>query len=131
MFCVYDFVRGTLIPNMQVYDGENPNSIVIMDNCSIHHVQEVERDVIQQSGILPLLLPPHSPDLNPVEEAFIISVDINCNYIYNECIHEIVVRMRIRLHLPTSVGHLTRHIVSVMLCCVAINIDSNLLNNSW
>jgi len=65
----YDFVRGTLIPNMQVYDGENPNSIVIMDNCSVHHVQEVE-DVIQQSGILPLFLPPYSPDLNPVEEAF-------------------------------------------------------------
>jgi len=65
----YDFVRGTLIPNMQFYDGENPNSIVIMDNCSIHHVQEVE-DVIQQSGILLLFLPPYSPDLNPVEEAF-------------------------------------------------------------
>jgi len=58
----YDF---TLIPNMQFYDGENPNSIVIMDNCSIHHVQEVE-DVIQQSGILPLFLPPYSP----IEEAF-------------------------------------------------------------
>jgi len=33
--------------------------------------------------------------------------------------------------IPISVGHLTRHIVSVMLRCVAINIDSNLLNNSW
>jgi len=33
--------------------------------------------------------------------------------------------------IPISVGHLTRYIVSVMLCCVAINIDSNLLNNSW
>jgi len=29
--------------------------------------------------------------------------------------------------IPISVGHLTRHIVSVMLCCVVIDIDSNLL----
>ena len=54
---------------MQLYNGENPNSIVIMDNCSIHHVQEVQ-DVFQQSGILSLFLPPYSPDFNPVEEAF-------------------------------------------------------------
>ena len=50
-------------------DGQNPNSIIVMDNCSVHHVHEVV-DLIRQSGILLLFLPPYSPDLNPAEEAF-------------------------------------------------------------
>lgn len=32
----YDFLRGTLIPRMQPFPGLN--SIIIMDNCKIHHV---------------------------------------------------------------------------------------------
>ena len=35
----FNFVRGNLIPNMQPFPG--PHSILIMDNCSIHHVDEV------------------------------------------------------------------------------------------
>ena len=42
---------------------------VIMDNCSIHHVQEVI-NLFRTIGILVMLLPPYSPDYNPVEEAF-------------------------------------------------------------
>ncbi len=33
-----DFIRGTLIPEMQPFDGSNCKSIPITDNCSIHHV---------------------------------------------------------------------------------------------
>ena len=40
-----------------------------MDSCSVHHVNEV-REVLRQAGILALFLPPYSPDLNPLEEAF-------------------------------------------------------------
>ena len=40
-----------------------------MDSCSVHHVNEV-REVLRQAGILVLFLPPFSPDLNPLEEAF-------------------------------------------------------------
>ncbi len=36
-----DYVRGSLIPEMLPFDGQNPKSIAIMDNCSIHHVQTV------------------------------------------------------------------------------------------
>ena len=36
-----DFLRATLIPEMMPYDGSNPKSIIIMDNCSVHHIQEV------------------------------------------------------------------------------------------
>ena len=34
-----EFVQGKLVPEMQPYDGESPHSILVMDNCSIHHVQ--------------------------------------------------------------------------------------------
>lgn len=49
---------------MQSFPG--PNSV---DNCSIHHVQEVH-DLAQQLGIVLLYLPPYSPDYNPIEESF-------------------------------------------------------------
>ena len=65
----FDFIRGTLIPCMRPFDGVSPHSILIMDNCVVHHVIEV-RDVLQQAGIVVLFLPPYSPDLNPIEEAF-------------------------------------------------------------
>jgi len=65
----FDFSRATLIPEMLPFDGSNAKSIVIMDNCSIHHVQEV-KDLFSVAGILVLYLPPYSPDLNPIEMAF-------------------------------------------------------------
>lgn len=64
-----DFLRGTLIPNMQQYDGIASRSIVILDNCSIHHVTEVT-ELFREAGIVVFYLPPYSPDLNPIEELF-------------------------------------------------------------
>lgn len=66
---LYDFVRGSLIPNMQPFDGISPQSIAVMDNFSVHHIVEIT-ELFQYAGILPLFLPPYSPDLNPMEEAF-------------------------------------------------------------
>lgn len=43
MFC--DFVRQ-LVRFMSPYPG--PQSVLIMDNCAIHHVEEVE-DIAQQA----------------------------------------------------------------------------------
>lgn len=65
----YDFLCGTLIPSMHPYDGLSSNSVVIMDNCSIHHVNEVQQ-LLDNAGILVFYLPPYSPDLNPIEAAF-------------------------------------------------------------
>ncbi len=65
----YDFLRGTLIPQMMPFDGHNPHSVLIMDNCSVHHVDEVKK-LLRGAGIIVLFLPPYSPDLNPIEEAF-------------------------------------------------------------
>ena len=64
-----DFIQGVLIPEMMPFDGENPRSILILDNCSIHHVLPV-CETLRESGILTLFLPPYSPDLNPIEELF-------------------------------------------------------------
>ena len=64
-----DFIRGTLIPEMEPFDGSARKSIVIMDNCAIHHVQAVKK-MLEDAGIMLIYLPPYSPDLNPVEEAF-------------------------------------------------------------
>ena len=65
----FDFVRGSLIPEMMPFDGHNPKSIVVMDNCSIHHVQQVS-ELFLNAGILVLYLPPYSPDMNPIELLF-------------------------------------------------------------
>ena len=47
-----NFVRGKLIPSVQPFPGPN-----LMDNCSIHHVEEVKQET-------------YSPDYNPCEEMF-------------------------------------------------------------
>ena len=65
----FDFIRGTLIPHMGPFDGVSPHSILIMDNCSVHHVNKV-RKLLQQAGFFMLFLPPNSPNLNPLEKAF-------------------------------------------------------------
>ena len=65
----YDFVRGSLIPQMMPFNGTNPCSVAVMDNLSVHHVPEII-SLFQQAGILVMFLPPYSPDLNPMEESF-------------------------------------------------------------
>ena len=54
---------------MQPFDGENTWSILVLDNCSVHHVQEVSK-LLDEAGILHFFLPPYSPDFNPAEEMF-------------------------------------------------------------
>ena len=65
----FDFLWGTLTPHLMPFNGANPHSVLILDNCSILHIVEV-KDLLHQAGILVLFLPPYSPDLNPIEEAF-------------------------------------------------------------
>ena len=65
----YDFTCGSLLRHLMPFNGMNRNSIVIMDNCSIHHVDEVDQ-VFKDSSVLVHYLPPYSPDYNPIELAF-------------------------------------------------------------
>ena len=57
----YHFVQSSLLPQLMPYNGTNPNSVVVMDNCSIHHLYDVVR-LIHSVGALVLFLPPYSPD---------------------------------------------------------------------
>jgi transposase len=46
-----------------------PGQIVVMDNLGAHRPQRV-RKLIEERGCELLFLPPYSPELNPIEEAF-------------------------------------------------------------
>ena len=63
----YDFIRGFVIPEMEPFDGSPKKSVIIMDNCTIHHVHHIKQ-LLDDAGILLFFLPPYSPDLNPIEK---------------------------------------------------------------
>lgn len=65
----YDFVQTHLLPKLMPYNGTNPHSVVVFDNCAIHHVDAIVKS-IEEVGALVYFLPPYSPDLNPIEELF-------------------------------------------------------------
>jgi transposase len=60
-FLVY--IEHFLIPKL------TPGDIVVMDNLGSHKRQTVRRAIRAAGGKL-LFLPPYSPDLNPIEQAF-------------------------------------------------------------
>ena len=53
----YDFVTSILLPNLQPFKGINPHSIVVMENCAIHHVAEIV-PLIEEVGAIVHFLPP-------------------------------------------------------------------------
>ncbi len=63
------YVEDALVLYLQPFNGVNAHSIVVLDNASIHHVEEVV-DTIQHTGALVQFLPPYSPDMNPIEHTF-------------------------------------------------------------
>ena len=65
----YSFVQIHLIPHLMPFNGSNPHSVVIMDNCSIHHTMNIVES-IQEVGALVHFLPPYLPDFQPIEETF-------------------------------------------------------------
>ena len=64
-----EFVRHCLLPILKPFNGLNRNSIVVLDNASIHHLDKVQ-EAVDSVGALLWFLPPYSPDLNPMEECF-------------------------------------------------------------
>src|SRR5689334_17026129 len=61
IFCAY--VEQVLAPTLR------PGDSVIMDNLGSHKVAGV-REAIEACGASLIYLPPYSPDLNPIEQAF-------------------------------------------------------------
>lgn len=65
------FLKTKVLPLCNYYDPLNPqpNSVLIMDNASIHRGPEI-RALCNQYGVLLEYLPPYSPDYNPIKESF-------------------------------------------------------------
>ncbi len=71
--CVFDqpinatnfqaWVEQFLVPTLQ------PRDVVVMDNLSSHKAAAIRR-AIRKAGALLIFLPPYSPDMNPIEQAF-------------------------------------------------------------
>ena len=57
------YVDRVLAPELR------PGQVVVMDNLSLHKGPRV-RELIEERDCELLYLPPYSPDLNPIEEAF-------------------------------------------------------------
>jgi transposase len=57
------YVEKILLPSLQ------RGQIVVMDNLTAHKGDRI-RELIESAGCELLYLPPYSPDLNPIEEAF-------------------------------------------------------------
>jgi transposase len=57
------YVEQVLAPTLY------PGQIVVMDNLSAHKGERV-KELVEERGCQLLYLPPYSPDLNPIEEAF-------------------------------------------------------------
>ena len=57
------YIERVLAPTL------SPGRIVVMDNLSSHKSSRI-RELIEERGCELLYLPPYSPDLNPIEEAF-------------------------------------------------------------
>jgi transposase len=59
------FVEQVLAPALE----ERPDAIVVMDNLAAHKAEAV-RDALDRAGLGHRYLPPYSPDLNPIEQAW-------------------------------------------------------------
>jgi transposase len=57
------YLEQCLVPTLK------PGDIVVMDNLSAHKNEKV-RQIIEAAGAELRYLPPYSPDLNPIEQAF-------------------------------------------------------------
>ena len=58
-----------LLPHLIPLNGTNPNGIMILDNCAIHHVDGIV-ELFQEYGVMVHVLLPYSLDYYPIEEAF-------------------------------------------------------------
>ena len=57
------YVEQVLIPTLQ------PGDVVVLDNVTMHKQPDVQAAIEQVDATL-RFLPPYSPDLNPIEQAF-------------------------------------------------------------
>lgn len=64
-----EYVEQYIVPVLGTYELDEENSIVIMDNATIHISQRV-KDLIEEAGALLINTAPYSPGMNPIEYMF-------------------------------------------------------------
>jgi transposase len=91
------WVRRRLAPQLR------PGDVVLMDRLAVHRTVEV-RQLIEARGALLRLLPPYSPDLNPIEPAWgLVKKRLR------------TIAPRTGRHLRTAV-HRARHVITATHC---------------
>lgn len=66
-----EYFRTKVAPTLGNYRLQQANSVLVMDNCSIHHaVRDEVMRLARSVGAVIEFLPPYSPDYNPIEECF-------------------------------------------------------------
>ena len=60
------FVERYLLPHLMPFNGHNPHSVLVMDNCAVSSTVET----IYETGVIVHFLPPYSPDFNPIKSLF-------------------------------------------------------------
>jgi len=68
----FRYFENFVVPVLGSYAKREANSIVIMDNASIHHaiIEKMESLAWEEKGAIILFTAPYSPDLNPIEYFF-------------------------------------------------------------
>jgi transposase len=61
------FLIDQVLPELNQFP--EPNSVLILDNCSIHRKADIKA-VVRSCGALVFFLPPYSPLFNPIESLF-------------------------------------------------------------
>ena len=64
----FQFLQELVLPLTNPYPG--PRSVLILDNCNIHHSEKIRVLVEDEAMCKLIFLPPYSPDLNPIEQVF-------------------------------------------------------------
>ena len=65
-------LRDDILPICHRYPG--PNSVILLDNAKIHQKPLIDA-LCAAHGVLVLYLPPYSPDLQPIEFVFNMTVN--------------------------------------------------------
>ncbi len=66
-----DFVRYHVLPlTTPTIDG-GPNSVLFLDNASVHKSEELQQ-MCDEAGVTLAFLPPYSCDYNPIETSFAV-----------------------------------------------------------
>ena len=95
-----DFIRGTLIPNMHAYDGTSSKSVVVMDNCAIHHIPEVYLSFLKMQEYFVFFCHPTAPILTPLRKLSVTSSTF-FRIMTTSCKQQIIQSILFNQHLTT------------------------------